>query len=149
MGAFADSSSFVSFGETGRLNEGGCEWGATGVGVKKGVWAEGRVCDLLIQQGWHIAYRNFRCLGGELDIVGFESATQLVVVEVKCGRNSGIGSRVNQRKAHRLVLAVGQLLAQHPEWDGYDVRIDVAMVLPNEVVWLRDIRLLDFLEGAG
>lgn len=101
-----------------------------------GQWGEDKACDWLLNRGWVIVYRNIRIGGGELDIVAFESPTQVVVVEVKSGRHSGVISRVTHRQERRLYRAMAALMAAHPSWDGWDIRLDVMAVWSTGVLWL-------------
>ncbi|MEX1323555.1 MAG: YraN family protein [Synechococcaceae cyanobacterium] len=53
-----------------------------------GGWAEQRALRLLVERGWRLRDRNWRCRWGELDLV-LEKPERLLVVEVK-GRTSGV-----------------------------------------------------------
>ena len=54
-----------------------------GEGARRlGQWGEEQVANRLLQQGWRIVGRNFRCRLGELDIIA-ENGIYLAFVEVK------------------------------------------------------------------
>jgi len=114
--------------------------GENGMGsYGRGQWGEDKVCEWALRRGWVIVYRNYRIGGGELDIVAFESQSQLVVIEVKAGRNQTVLSRLTVRQQRRLVGVMGALLAAHPSWDGCDSRLDVVAVWPTGLCWVPNV----------
>jgi len=83
----------------------------------------------LVRAGWQVLDRNWRGVGGELDIVALEG-TELVVVEVKTRSGDGFGhpaEAVTPRKLARLRRLAGQWLAGH-DIHPASVRIDVLAV---------------------
>lgn len=71
--------------------------------------------------------RNFRCRGGELDLVMLDGET-LVVVEVRLRSHvsfAGAAESIDRRKQARIVLATQLYLAAHPEHARRPVRFDV------------------------
>lgn len=86
--------------------------------------------DLLAARGIEIITRGYRCRLGELDIVGIDGAT-LVVIEVRA-RASGARGRaletVGPRKQRRIVNATRHFLMRHPAWFARPIRFDVVAV---------------------
>ncbi|WP_062460544.1 YraN family protein [Demequina soli] len=87
----------------------------------------------LVEDGWEVLVRNWRCARGELDIVA-RDGRELVFVEVKTRRSDAFGgalAAVTPAKVRRLRLLAGQWLAdQDVAWPA--VRIDVvAVTLPR------------------
>lgn len=89
------------------------------------------VCEHLQQQGWNILARQWRCRGGELDIVA-ERDRALAFVEVKTRRSSGWDRggllAVSAAKQRKIIRAAGLFLAQHPEYGDRFCQFDVALV---------------------
>jgi putative endonuclease len=98
--------------------------------LARGAAAETRAQRHLEGRGLKLLERNWRCPGGELDLVMREGAT-LVVVEVRERARSDYGGAfesVDARKRARLVRAAGLYLAAHPEHAARPVRFDVVAV---------------------
>jgi putative endonuclease len=93
----------------------------------------------LERQGLKLVARNWRCPGGELDLVMRERDT-LVVVEVRKRSRSDYGDAfesVHGRKRGRLIRAAQMFLAGHPQYARSPVRFDVVAVDgANAVEWL-------------
>ena len=92
-----------------------------------GAEAEDRALRHLQSRGLKLLERNYRCRGGELDLVMREGET-LVVVEVRSRSNPGYGSAaesVDSRKQRRILLATQLYLAAHPEHADRALRFDV------------------------
>jgi len=68
--------------------------------VARGRTAENWVVGWCRRRGWVVVARNWRCRGGELDIVCWDQV-QLVVVEVKCRSNCRYGSATSQLTAQQ------------------------------------------------
>jgi putative endonuclease len=93
------------------------------------VW-ERAASDLLEQRGIDIIARGYRCRLGELDIVGVDGAT-LVVIEVRARASGARGSAVETvgaRKQRRIVNATRHFLMRHPDWFARPIRFDVIAV---------------------
>ena len=89
--------------------------------------AEDAALTLLRKRGLQLVARNYRCRGGELDLVMLDRQT-LVVVEVRARSHRGFGSAiesVDARKQGRIILATQLFLASHPEHAQRAVRFDV------------------------
>ncbi len=83
----------------------------------------------LVDEGWRLLARNWRCEHGELDIVALDG-TELVAVEVKTRRSAAFGApqeAVTRDKLFRLRRLVATWLSRQDRvFDG--VRIDVVAV---------------------
>lgn len=71
--------------------------------------------------------RNWRCKGGELDLVMLDADT-VVFVEVRYRLHAGFGGALDSidgRKQKRLVLAASLFLQKEAHWGNYPCRFDV------------------------
>jgi putative endonuclease len=99
-----------------------------------GRFGEQRAVDHLVAAGLTVLDRNWRCRGGELDVVARDGA-QLVIVEVKTRSSLVFGTpaeAVDRRKAARIRQLAVQWMAQHRETEApfwTSVRFDVISVL--------------------
>jgi putative endonuclease len=100
----------------------------------------------LESHGLQLLERNYRCRGGEIDLVMLEGNT-LVLVEVRLRTSSGFGgaaASVGQRKQRRFMLAARHLMMTRPAYRKLQARFDVvaleAGAQPGEtrVDWIRD-----------
>ena len=107
-----------------------------------GQWGEERVCRYLEERNYRILDRNFRCRGGELDIVAEQGAT-LCFIEVKCRRSLKLGlpaESVSTAKQRKIKHAALFYLKCHPGSESGDLRMDVVEVLRcKERVYIRHI----------
>lgn len=95
--------------------------------------------------GLTLLARNYRCRGGEIDLVMREGAT-LVLVEVRLrssDRFGGAAASVGARKQRRFALAARHLLLAHREYRSMPARFDVVAIdgdAPDGggIRWLRD-----------
>ncbi|MEV8378292.1 YraN family protein [Kribbella sp. NPDC056861] len=98
-----------------------------------GQYGEDLAARYLVDNGFTILDRNWRCAQGEIDIVARELQT-LVVCEVKTRRGLNYGSpleSITYRKLSKLRQLVGLWLRQHDLRPG-EIRIDiVAVLLPH------------------
>jgi putative endonuclease len=86
--------------------------------------------DLLAKRGIDIIARSYRCRLGELDIVGVDGST-LVVIEVRARASGARGTAVETvgaRKQRRIVNATRHFLMRHPVWFACPIRFDVVAV---------------------
>lgn len=90
-----------------------------------------RIAALLLEgAGCRIIARNWRCTGGELDLVALDGET-LVCVEVRVRTQAGHGTAAESVvgvKAKRVLRAVAAFLDAHPEHADRFVRIDVVAI---------------------
>ncbi len=116
---------------------------------RRGHHIEAQVADALATQGLRVLERNFAAKGGEIDILGMDGDT-LVVIEVRSRRPGGVLPRetVNRHKRRRIVHAARSYLLQEGFEDA-PVRFDVVEVIfePDQrtgrVTWIRDAFDLD------
>ena len=101
--------------------------------------AEDRAEALLATHGLQPISRNYRCRGGEIDLV-MRDQEALVFVEVRYRSNASFGgalSSIDQRKCQRLILAARHYLARSG-WTG-PCRFDVVgFDRGSEAHWIRD-----------
>lgn len=107
---------------------------------QRGAEAERLAQRHLERQGLKLVARNWRCPGGELDLV-MRERDMLVMVEVRKRTRSDYGDAfesVNGRKRGRLVRAARMFLAGHPEYARSPVRFDVVAVdAADQLEWLQ------------
>ncbi len=105
--------------------------------MNKGAEAEQLAADYLLGQGLHLVARNFRCRGGEIDLVMRDGAT-LVFVEVRARSSAAFGGAaesISSAKQARIILAAQHFLARH----GIDApcRFDAVLLQAGRLQWLR------------
>jgi putative endonuclease len=86
-----------------------------------------------------ILLRNWRFRLGELDIVGRDGDT-LIIVEVRkrsSNRFGGAAASVDARKQTKLRRAAALLLQQRKELAGLRVRFDVVALSPTGIEWIK------------
>lgn len=111
--------------------------------TRTGKRAEDLAARFLEKRGFSILTRNFRCRGGEIDLVCRDGKT-LVFVEVRLRRNTtfgGAAASITLTKQRRIILAAQHYLAAHAKADS-DCRFD-CMLLDgtdddNNIEWIRD-----------
>lgn len=92
-----------------------------------GLAAENQALDYLRGQGLQLLTRNWRCKGGELDLVMLDADT-VVFVEVRYRLHVDFGGAVGSidgRKQKRLALASNMFLLKEPRWADHPCRFDV------------------------
>lgn len=97
------------------------EWGRTG---------ETAAASFLEEQGVQILYRNYRCRQGEIDLIGREDDT-LLIVEVKMRKSRRQGSpceAVGWRKQRKICRVFDYFRMKHRLDDYVPVRFDVVEV---------------------
>lgn len=110
--------------------------------TRTGKLAEERAERHLAKRGLAIVTRNFRCRGGEIDLVCRDGRV-LVFVEVRMRRSNafgGAGASITQTKQRRIILAAQSFLAAHGQTDA-DCRFDCVLIDGNangEIEWIRD-----------
>ncbi|AZN40838.1 YraN family protein [Paenibacillus albus] len=103
-----------------------------------GKFGEEEAARYLIEQGYQVLARNWRCRSGELDIVAQSEGT-LVVIEVRTRRQGGrfgtAAESVDFRKQHQ-VRATAEVYLSLQKLHGQPVRFDViaitAVLTPSE-----------------
>jgi putative endonuclease len=101
--------------------------------------AERLAADHLVRHGLKLLERNFRCRGGEVDLV-MRDREHLVFVEVRMRSNPLFGSAVetvNGHKQRRVITAARYYLARHPSIA--PCRFDVVGIDgTGRIDWIRD-----------
>jgi len=100
---------------------------ATASPTSAGQAAETQALEYLQGQGLQLLARNWRCKGGELDLVMFDADT-VVFVEVRYRLHACFGGAlesIDGRKQKRLVLAASLYLQKAPHWGNHPCRFDV------------------------
>jgi putative endonuclease len=97
----------------------------------------------LMREGLVLVTKNFRCRGGEIDLI-MEDKTSLIFIEVRFRRRATFGSAiesVTQQKQARIIHTAQIFLQQHPK-SYHNYRFDVIAITPsgekNEIQWIRD-----------
>lgn len=111
---------------------------------RQGDWAEQRALRLLLQRGWRLLDRQWRCRWGELDLV-LAKGERLLLVEVKARRSGALDggglAALRPGKLQRLERSWDCWLAAHPHWQRSPVEMVAALVpLPptqQPVRWIR------------
>lgn len=108
-------------------------------GLKLGVAGEEWVVYLYRKKGYKIIARNYALFGkkqfGEIDIVAGRKST-IHIVEVKTRRSESfmaIEETLNFRKQGLLRRMAHLYLQQNPQYQNWDIQIDFAAVLMDEV----------------
>jgi len=101
---------------------------------------EARAQVMLERRGWRLVARNYRCRGGEIDLIMRDRAGVLVFVEVRARRRTDFGgaaASITAAKRRRLTLAARHYLLRRP---GGRCRFDVVAFdgHPAVVSWLPD-----------
>lgn len=101
--------------------------------------AEDIAVAFLEARGVKVVARNFRCRMGELDVVGREADT-LIIVEVRMrasNRFGGAAASVDFRKQAKLQRAAALLLQRRKDLAGLRVRFDVVAITPTGIEWIK------------
>jgi putative endonuclease len=115
-----------------------------------GAAAEDAALKHLISYGLKLIARNYRCRGGELDLVMLEGKT-LALIEVRYRSSDdygGAAASVTWFKQQRLILAARHLLTTRSDLRRYPARFDVIAVsgssqrLPK-IEWIKGAFILD------
>ncbi|CAN5213067.1 YraN family protein [soil metagenome] len=92
----------------------------------------------LVQKGLSLIERNFRCKGGEIDLVMREGVT-LVFVEVRKRadmRHGGAAASVTIAKQRRLIIAANTYLTRYKAPPA--CRFDVVAIDGDQLSWLKN-----------
>jgi len=101
--------------------------------------AEDAAVTFLISPGVEIVARNFRCRMGELDVIGRQADT-LIIIEVRMrasNRFGGAAASVNYRKQAKLQRAAALFLQQRKDLARLQVRFDVVALSPTGIEWIK------------
>lgn len=103
-----------------------------------GAAAEQSALDYLAQQHLRLVMRNFRCKGGEIDLV-MQDGEVLVFVEVRWRASAqfgGAAASVTRSKQNRLIIAAHTFLARYRAPP--PCRFDVVAFESGRMVWLKN-----------
>ena len=95
---------------------------------------EERAALWLQESGLRLLARNFRCRGGEIDIVVLDGEC-LVFIEVRRRSNprfAGAAASVGWRKQQRILRAAQLFLQRYPQWSALPCRFDVVAFEPRQ-----------------
>lgn len=98
--------------------------------VEKGRYGEDAACDFIESKGITVIDRNYRFMGHEVDIVGFQGE-EIVFVEVRSKKNSSFGfpeETVDKTKQKSIIQAAEAWLYEK-RMEGARIRFDVVSVL--------------------
>ena len=105
-----------------------------------GADAETQALKHLQRHGLKPLARNWRCRGGELDLVMRDGDT-VVVAEVRQRSSEAFGgalASVDARKRGRIMLATQMFLSEHPQYAEAPLRFDVlALDAAGKIDWRR------------
>jgi len=105
----------------------------------KGQQGEDAALVLLTRHGLALVERNFRCTGGELDLIMRDGAC-LVFVEVRRRRGSAFGgaaASITPAKQRRMVHAAQTFLLRYPRPP--PCRFDVIAIDGAAIDWLKNV----------
>ena len=109
--------------------------------------AENLAARFLEKRGLVVKARNYRCRGGEIDLI-CRDGSALVFVEVRLRRNDAFGgaaASVTATKQRRIIHAAQHFLMAH-SLANPDCRFDCVLlngVSENNIEWLRDAFALE------
>lgn len=108
-----------------------------------GVAGESAALQHLQRNGLKLLERNYRCRGGEIDLIMLDGRT-LALIEVRyrtASRFGGAAASVTWRKQRRIIAASRHLILCRPDLRHYPARFDVVAVSPTadglHVDWIR------------
>jgi putative endonuclease len=110
--------------------------------TEAGSQAEESALAYLRDSGLRLWQRNYRCKGGEIDLVMLDGRT-LVLVEVRYRSSmqyGGAAASVTKFKQRRIIQAARHLLTTHIELRRYPARFDVIAISSlrsKEVDWIK------------
>ena len=104
-----------------------------------GQLAEDRALAYLQQRGLKLVARNFRCKGGEIDLILTEPASNLLVfVEVRQRRSQrygGAAASVTRGKQAKLIIAAQVFLQRYTDLPA--CRFDVIAIDDDAIEWIK------------
>jgi putative endonuclease len=107
-----------------------------------GKQAEALAAQYLVRQGLRVVAQNFRCRGGEIDLI-CRDGKGLVFVEVRLRRNANYGgaaASVTSAKQARIILAARHYLSANAATES-DCRFDCILLDgldERRIEWVRD-----------
>jgi putative endonuclease len=104
----------------------------------KGKAGEDEALSYLVRQGLTLIERNFRCRGGEIDLI-MQDGGEVVFVEVRkrsSRRYGGAAASVTAAKQSRLIVAAHMFLQRYRKPAA--CRFDIVAIDQNAISWLKD-----------
>jgi putative endonuclease len=104
----------------------------------RGLQAEEQAAQYLKKQGILIVERNYRCKGGEIDLIA-KQGKQIIFVEVRSRLSSEFGSAadsITHRKQQRIILAARRYLLSYPSVP--ICRFDAILFDAGKLTWLKN-----------
>jgi putative endonuclease len=109
--------------------------------VEAGAVAEDQALAFLAQKGLRLVARNFRCKGGEIDLILSDGGAEIVFVEVRLRRHVGFGgaaASVGASKQRRIRIAAQYfLLKQYGARAWPACRFDVLALEAQGLNWIK------------
>ncbi|MDO8299399.1 YraN family protein [Lacisediminimonas sp.] len=108
-------------------------------GAARGREAEDRALRYLLSQGLSLVTRNFRCRGGEIDLI-MQHGRELVFVEVRFRSSASHGgalASITSGKQAKMVLAAQLFLQRYRQLPA--CRFDVVAIEGTALHWLRAV----------
>lgn len=105
--------------------------------LRKGAAAEAAARRFLEHQGLRLVFANFRCRGGEIDLI-MQQADVLVFAEVRLRSSLGFGgaaASVTRTKQQKIIATARAFLQHHPEFAHCNCRFDVLAVQAGSQGW--------------
>jgi putative endonuclease len=111
---------------------------------KKGNEKEQQACKWLKKQKIKILEQNYRCKGGEIDIIGLDKEKTLIFFEVKYRKTATHGHAleyISKAKQTKIILCAEFYLLNHPKQQHAAMRFDglTFQADQQEPNWLKDI----------
>ena len=106
--------------------------------MHRGKAAEDRAADYLVGQGLRLVARNWRCRGGEIDLI-LRDGDSLVFVEVRARKSAAFGgaaASITTTKQARLIHAARLYLASQTRLP--PCRFDALLFEGDALTWLKD-----------
>ena len=107
--------------------------------IQQGTFAEGDATQLLVDAGYRIVERNYRCKAGELDIVARDGDV-LVFIEVRSRSDDDHGSAFEmiRRTKQRRVIRVARYYLEAVAPDFEECRFDIVAITAGEPILIKD-----------
>jgi Holliday junction resolvase-like predicted endonuclease len=103
---------------------------------RKGILAEERVAAFLEKEGCAVLARNVAFRTGEIDVVAFHRALRrLRFVEVRCASPTFQYFPMTPSKVRKIGRAVACYLQEMGNYDGLEIRIELAVVTDQTIEW--------------
>ena len=139
MRTFKTTARGSARGSTSGSATGSVTSGTKDTSKARGERAEARALAYLQGQGLALVVRNYRCKGGELDLVMRAPDGTLVFVEVRSRSSDAFGgalASITTTKRQRILQAANHYLATLDH--APRCRLDVVAIGPRRLEWLRD-----------